>query len=483
MTESLGAILLSPRLVATGDPAGAALENINTEFLGDGALCYVSTGALGQWQLQKDSVAVPDGVTIVEPIAGPGRWFLKTGGGGGGAVDSVSGINGISVAPATGNVVASGSALYARDASNGPMLANVDMDDNNILLVPSVTNTAGALVLSAAADVLISSTGADVEMLTLSGQISGIAGAPSGIFFNATDAAATAILSATGSGGTARLVASGASATAEVLGGAVDVASGLGRDAQLRSGTSNNATATGAVTVATGDNTDTGDAGVLTLKGGFAGGGNGSQLVLQGATAGAGGGIQMIAGAGAVPGSVFIQAGGGPGGGVTLEGAGAPASVQGSDVVLASSGGDLTLQAGGASPDAWPTTNGVAGQVLSIASEGAPNVLSWITLPTVPTVGVTVVAAAAAGTVAAPAANSMQTYVLTNAGARTISLPATAPNGARIVVKDGNGAGTNIAVSVAGGGTIDFSTTYNIATIGGAGTFQWDSTSGQWWVI
>lgn len=76
--EATTAIILSPREVATGDPAGAALENIITDVLGDGAICYVSSGpGKGQWQLDKDAAETANGTTIVEPISGPGRWFLK----------------------------------------------------------------------------------------------------------------------------------------------------------------------------------------------------------------------------------------------------------------------------------------------------------------------------------------------------------------------------------------------------------------------
>lgn len=76
--EDVNSIILSPRQVATGDPVGNALENINTNVLGDGALCYVESGAgQGQWQLQKEATNIPDGTTIVAPTAGPGRWFLK----------------------------------------------------------------------------------------------------------------------------------------------------------------------------------------------------------------------------------------------------------------------------------------------------------------------------------------------------------------------------------------------------------------------
>jgi hypothetical protein len=47
--EATGAIILSPRLVATGDPAGEALENLNTEVLGDGAIC-TTAGTPGTWK-------------------------------------------------------------------------------------------------------------------------------------------------------------------------------------------------------------------------------------------------------------------------------------------------------------------------------------------------------------------------------------------------------------------------------------------------
>lgn len=78
MNESTGSIILSPRLLAVGDPAGEALENINTNVLGDGVLCYVSSGAgQGEWQLEKGATDAPNGTTIVAPISGPGRWFKK----------------------------------------------------------------------------------------------------------------------------------------------------------------------------------------------------------------------------------------------------------------------------------------------------------------------------------------------------------------------------------------------------------------------
>lgn len=110
--DSTGSIVLSPRNVAVGDPAGSALENINTNDLADGALCYVNSGAgQGEWQLQKEAIDAPDGVTIVAPTAGPGRWFIKLlpgpGGGGGGSILAVLATARGATNPETINVVAS----------------------------------------------------------------------------------------------------------------------------------------------------------------------------------------------------------------------------------------------------------------------------------------------------------------------------------------------------------------------------------------
>lgn len=78
ISKSLGSILLSSRRVATGSPAGDALENINTAVISDGALCYVETGAgKGTWQFQRGATNSPNGSNVVSPIAGPGRWILK----------------------------------------------------------------------------------------------------------------------------------------------------------------------------------------------------------------------------------------------------------------------------------------------------------------------------------------------------------------------------------------------------------------------
>ena len=56
---------------------GAALENINTFELGTGARCYVEE-VFTDYVLDKSSSAAADGVNVVAPIAGPGRWLITT---------------------------------------------------------------------------------------------------------------------------------------------------------------------------------------------------------------------------------------------------------------------------------------------------------------------------------------------------------------------------------------------------------------------
>lgn len=78
MNEAIGTILLSPRRILTGDPAGQALENICIGRVCDGAICYVLSGSgQGVWQLEKGATDDPDGTHIIAPIGGVGRWFLK----------------------------------------------------------------------------------------------------------------------------------------------------------------------------------------------------------------------------------------------------------------------------------------------------------------------------------------------------------------------------------------------------------------------
>jgi len=76
---SFGGMLLPPRLMRTTGNPGASVAGINTLGLANGALTYCAENQ-GCYQLDLDSVAVPDGSTVIAPAAGPGRWFLKIAG-------------------------------------------------------------------------------------------------------------------------------------------------------------------------------------------------------------------------------------------------------------------------------------------------------------------------------------------------------------------------------------------------------------------
>lgn len=78
MTERLGAVAyrhLAARAVLLGFGDGDSLQNIITDPLNDGCLCYVVEFA-GYYQLDKRSVADPIDFVIIKPLAGPGRWLF-----------------------------------------------------------------------------------------------------------------------------------------------------------------------------------------------------------------------------------------------------------------------------------------------------------------------------------------------------------------------------------------------------------------------
>jgi hypothetical protein len=78
--------VLGPRATVLGSVD--ALENYITNRLPDGAICWV-TAAGARYRFNSTSTDVPDGDLIVQPIAGPGRWFKETGGGGDSAIKAV----------------------------------------------------------------------------------------------------------------------------------------------------------------------------------------------------------------------------------------------------------------------------------------------------------------------------------------------------------------------------------------------------------
>lgn len=75
-------LVLSPRITLTSDPA-TSVAGINTYDVGDGALVYCVESTT-TFRLDKaDSTTPPDGTTVIEPSAGPGRWKVLSSGGGG----------------------------------------------------------------------------------------------------------------------------------------------------------------------------------------------------------------------------------------------------------------------------------------------------------------------------------------------------------------------------------------------------------------
>jgi len=81
MTDRLAATalrLLAPRARALGPDDHDSLENIITNELPDGSLCWViNTHAL--YVLDKSLTTAPNDSLIIQPLAGPGRWVLLVG--------------------------------------------------------------------------------------------------------------------------------------------------------------------------------------------------------------------------------------------------------------------------------------------------------------------------------------------------------------------------------------------------------------------
>lgn len=78
VTERLGAVAyrhLGARAVLNGTGDGDSLQNIITNPLNDGCLCYVVVEK-AYYLLDRRSTAAPVAGFIVQPLAGPGRWIL-----------------------------------------------------------------------------------------------------------------------------------------------------------------------------------------------------------------------------------------------------------------------------------------------------------------------------------------------------------------------------------------------------------------------
>ena len=91
MRDFLAAValrILGPR--SDISTSGDGLANVITNQLPDGAICVVNNTGSGAirnvYILNKESTAASAPPNIVQPIAGPGRWYLLVTGGGGGGV-------------------------------------------------------------------------------------------------------------------------------------------------------------------------------------------------------------------------------------------------------------------------------------------------------------------------------------------------------------------------------------------------------------
>ena len=71
-------MVLSPRLTTAGDP-GSSVVGINTTPVADGAFTYCIANQF-TYRLNKQSEATPDGITILTPLNGPGRWLASVSG-------------------------------------------------------------------------------------------------------------------------------------------------------------------------------------------------------------------------------------------------------------------------------------------------------------------------------------------------------------------------------------------------------------------
>lgn len=78
MTDRLADVTLrtlAPRATVSGE--GDSLENIIPANLPNGAQCWVQSQAAA-YRYQRSSVLVPNGVNIVAPINGVGRWIQES---------------------------------------------------------------------------------------------------------------------------------------------------------------------------------------------------------------------------------------------------------------------------------------------------------------------------------------------------------------------------------------------------------------------
>lgn len=455
--------LIAESTYSSGSTPLNSLEGINISSLQDGATCFVRMGALSFRWFQDDTSAPSP--TVILPsqltVSDPGRWIEITGGGGGGGVNSLIGINGIAIINPVGPAVTvNGIALYARDGSNGAMLANMNMGGFGITNVTSVAS-AGALTVSAAGALNVTSVGA----------------------LNVTSTGALNV-SATGALGVSSTGAVSVGGASLTLDGGVDAliwpsVDGTSGQALVTDGAGNLSFATVSATPATPNKSvQYNNSGAFGGSSRFtfepAAAGVGPQLFLDSSgTSDAGTGYVIRNSLGAtvatftfsedpVPANYFT----------TLSGAGL-FQIDAFNGVLELKATNNLLLTRGLVTWTWPAADGTAGQALVTNGAGALSFASTAVVPTVQNIAV-----------AGPTAitNTMNTVALVNfAGAASVVLPAHAV-GKQITVKDSSGAaGTNNISITAASGNIDGSASQTIATNYGSMTFISDGSN--WWAI
>lgn len=77
--------ILGSRERISGSPPSFSLENIITNLLPDGAVCWVQS-AQAEFRFYREDTTAADGIDIIAPIAGPGRWRREGAAGAGIAV-------------------------------------------------------------------------------------------------------------------------------------------------------------------------------------------------------------------------------------------------------------------------------------------------------------------------------------------------------------------------------------------------------------
>lgn len=119
---------LTPRTTATAAPVSSSVVGINTTNLPDGAFCFAQD--VGQdYVLRKEATDPPSGTDVLQPLAGPGRWFRVDAVGPQGAQGSQGATGAQGVTGAQGSQGAAGAQGSQGDAGTPIGDAGVELRD------------------------------------------------------------------------------------------------------------------------------------------------------------------------------------------------------------------------------------------------------------------------------------------------------------------------------------------------------------------